>query len=383
MKANQHPHLKISSDIYNLKSDDLGDNLLYYSYHIKHIKSVLLKNIDKESEQYLSAYNSFIGEAYENIVYERLLRYAATNEYITKFILKGPHQNKKLDLKKGLLIDRNAQIVYKSGYKDVNEFDGLFFTKDSVYFVESTIVKLTTSLRKRLRKKKALLEVLFPKLEVKALIILCEGVTGVRVFPEYCTIWITKNYDPTQLLEKLIHNNKQKKEPFIKVKSKNFIEIDSVDHFRFNYFDTLSWILKKSRSMPKIPINLNFFKTNRLHQYFDIFGKLYIGFISVKQLNSFIGQIQKDVLDDCVFVTIEKKDNGEFCLAFFVKYTQGGVDRIDIDFDNSTATFSKKDPKGFTSSEVKYMQYIITDQHIINTKTLLAINSKITTWKSA
>ncbi|MEA1915267.1 MAG: hypothetical protein U9N30_08110, partial [Campylobacterota bacterium] len=60
MKTNQHPHLKINSDIYNLKSDDLGDNLLHYSYHIKHIRSLILKNEDRESERFLSAYNSFI-----------------------------------------------------------------------------------------------------------------------------------------------------------------------------------------------------------------------------------------------------------------------------------------------------------------------------------
>ncbi|MEA1914533.1 MAG: hypothetical protein U9N30_04360, partial [Campylobacterota bacterium] len=329
-----------------------------------------------------SAYNSFIGEAYENIVYERLLRYAAKNEYITKFILKGPHQNKKLDLKKGLLIDRNAQIVYKSGYKDVNEFDGLFFTNEAVYFVESTIVKLTTGLRKRLRKKKALLEVLFPKLQVKALIILCEGATGVRVFPSYCTIWLTKNYDPTQLLDQLINKKNTAKEKFLKIKSKNFAEIDTIVPYRFNYFDTLSWILRKCRSMPKIPVNLSFFQTKKLNQYFDIFGKLYIGYITAAQLKSFIVDFDKEVLDDHVFLTIEKKDNGEFCLAFFVKYVQGGVDRIDLNLETNAAVFSKKDPKGFTSSEVKYMQYILKDEHQINTKTLLAISAKISTWKS-
>ncbi len=377
----KHPdHLKITNEIKNLKTDDLGDNLFYYSYHIKHIKSLLNQNIDRESEQFLSAYNSFIGEVYENIIYERLLRFAQQSEEITKFILKGPHQNNNSNVKKGFLIDRNAQIVYKSGYKDVNEFDGLFFTKESVYFVESTIVNLTTSLRKRLRKKKALLEVLFPKLEVKSLIILTQGATGIKVFPDYCTVWVTDNFDAMPFLDQLIQ--KKDKIPFQKVKSSNFVEVSSLHPYKFNYFDTHSWILRKARSNPKISVDLNFFKSYRISQYFDIYGKLYIGYITPKQLVEFIPKFEKKVLKNIVYVTIEKKDNGYYDLVFFTKYEDHKVDRIDIDFNTNEVKYTKKDPKGFTSSEVKYLEFIMNDKYFLSLKTLKTLQNKISTWKN-
>lgn len=373
-------HLRITNEIKNLKTDDLGDNLFYYNYHIRHIKSLLKKNVDKESEQFLSAYNSFIGEIYENIIYERLLRYAKESDYITKFILKGPHQDKKQNLKKGFLIDRNAQIVYKSGYKDVNEFDGLFFTNDSVYFVESTIVNLTTSLRKRLRKKKALLEVLFPNLKVKALIILTKGATGIRVFPDYCTIWVTENFDAMPYLDRLIES--RNKAAFSKVRSKNFVEIDSLNPHRFNYFDTLSWILKKSRSNEKVAVDLNFFRSKKIERYFDIFGKLYIGYVTPKQLKSFIPVFEKKILNKIIYVTIEKKDNGDYILVFFAKYEDNTVDRVDIDFATKEVQYTKKDPKGFTSSEVKYMHYIINENYFLTLKTLKTIQNRISQWNT-
>ena len=59
------------------------------------------------------------------------------NEEILNFVLKGPYQDKEnLYIKSGLLIDSSSQIVYKSAYKDISEFDALFLLKDSVYFQE-------------------------------------------------------------------------------------------------------------------------------------------------------------------------------------------------------------------------------------------------------
>ena len=162
---NKIDFLKLPQNIKELDLSEIMDNLYFYSYHCKYLKKIQTNNMDKEDPHYISTYSSFIGEVYENIIYELLIKYAIDTKEITKFILKGPHQDKYENLKNGLMIDRNAQIVYKAGYKDVTEFDALFFTKDSVCFVESTIVKTTTSLRKRLKKKKALLEVLFPKVK--------------------------------------------------------------------------------------------------------------------------------------------------------------------------------------------------------------------------
>jgi len=203
---------KITDKIKNLNIDDIKENLFHYSYDSKSLRALFRNNISTEDPSYISAYSSFRGEVYENVVYELLLQYASQDEEITRFVVKGPYQDKEnLYIKSGLLIDRSSQIVYKSAYKDISEFDALFFTKDSIYFVEMSTSKKTSSLNKRLAKKYALLKMIFPTLIIRALIILTDGAIGIRNFPEYATVWVTKDLDNEDLIKKIIFAKKTKK----------------------------------------------------------------------------------------------------------------------------------------------------------------------------
>ncbi len=58
---------------------DIGENLLYYKYSIKHLIKLEEQGVDKESPEFLSAYRSFAGCVYENYLYEKLLIYAKNN----------------------------------------------------------------------------------------------------------------------------------------------------------------------------------------------------------------------------------------------------------------------------------------------------------------
>ena len=364
MKHN-NKHLKISDDIKHLNIKSIEDNLFSYDYHSKYLKRLQKSDIDKEDQHYISTYNSFVGEVYENIIYELLLKYALSNNYITKFILKGPHQNHYKNLKSGLMMDSSSQIVYKAGYKDVTEFDALFFTKNSVCFVESTIVKTTTSLRKRLKKKKALLEVLFPKLEVTALIILSKGALGVNVFPSYCTIWITDPLENEKLIYKIIHDIQNIKPKFITHQDSKLFHTHDIKVENFRYFDTLSWIIKTSRKNSKYVIDFSFLLTDKLLRYFKIFSKLYIGHMNsdtfVQLLKYFnITTISEDIPlenihDDQIIITIEKTKDS-FILVYYLKIINGSLKKLEI--NGESLIVSNKDPKGFTAAEIKYMKYI-------------------------
>ncbi|MGB5868388.1 MAG: hypothetical protein WBG69_11005, partial [Arcobacteraceae bacterium] len=277
---NKLDFLKLPKNIKELEIQPILDNLYFYSYHCKYLKKIQTNNIDKEDPHYISTYSSFIGEVYENIIYELLIKYAIETKEITSFILKGPHQNKYENLKNGLMIDRNSQIVYKAGYKDVTEFDALFFTKDSVCFVESTIVKTTTSLRKRLKKKKALLEVLFPKLRITALIILSEGALGVNVFPKYCKVWVTDSLTDEKLINDLIYNNSKNGKKFITYTDEKLHHSNDVSLVTFKYFDTISWILRNVRKDTKNILDFEFLKNEKIQRYFEIFSKFYIGHVT-------------------------------------------------------------------------------------------------------
>jgi len=362
---NKIDFLKLPKNIKELDLSEIMENLYFYSYHCKYLKKIQTNNMDKEDPHYISTYSSFIGEVYENIIYELLIKYAIDTKEITRFILKGPHQDKYENLKNGLMIDRNAQIVYKAGYKDVTEFDALFFTKDSVCFVESTIVKTTTSLRKRLKKKKALLEVLFPKLHINALIILSEGAMGVNVFPKYCKVWVTDALTNEDLIHDLIYNNTTKGKKFTTFDDKKLTHSNSVSLVTFKYFDTISWILRSVRKNKNKTLDFNFLKTEKIERYFEIFSKFYIGHIDTTTFVDLlkymdITNISEDIplnniQDNQVIVTIEKTKES-YALIYYIKIVGDKLKKLEI--SDTKLLVTNKDPKGFTAAETKYIRYI-------------------------
>ena len=364
----------MSSDIVNLNTKDIEDNLFNYSYHSRYLTKLHNKNFDKEDPHYISTYSSFVGEVYENVIYELLLRYAVDEPYITKFVLKGPHQDGHKNEKNGLLIDRNDQIVYKSGYKDVSEFDGLFFCGDELWFVESTIVKTSASLKKRLKKKKALLQLVFPELTIRALIILSEGVIGANTFPSYCTVWVTKQLDDTELISKLIDVNSHPKKPFTTLNDEKLIETKDVKIFTFKYFETLSWVLRKSREKRDLVIDFDFLNTPKLEQYFDIFSKLYIGYLEVNEFKKLYPTLNIENIDENKIVATIEKIKDEFVLIYYAKLTKGKLKKIEI-LENNELKISDKDPKGFTASETKFMKYIWKPYHKLTVQDILNINN--------
>lgn len=375
--------LKLPNNIKELDISSVVDNLYFYSYHNKYLQKLQKTNTDKDDPHYISAYSSFVGEVFENVIYELLIKYAINSEEITKFILKGPHQDQYENLKNGLMIDRNSQIVYKAGYKDVTEFDALFFTEGSVCFVESTIVKTTTSLRKRLKKKKALLEILFPELKVKALIILSKGAMGVNVFPNYCRVWVTDPLEDTKLIYDLIHhNNNHKGRKFIHYKSPKLIHSKDVKVETFKYFDTLSWILKSLRKNHKEVIDLKFLESKKIAKYFEIYSKFYIGHMDsdsfvrlLKYLNITVISEDiplKNIQDDQIVVTVEKTKEG-YTLLYYLKIIGDKLKKLEVDGENLIV--SNKDPKGFTASETKFMKYLFKKSYKLTIEDIKSIQS--------
>jgi hypothetical protein len=193
--------LEISNSIKKLDDGDISDNIFHYDYNAKHLLSLIAKGIDEEDPAYLSSYRSFEGEVFENFVYEKLLRYAQESDDIDKFVLKGFHQKKFKAYANTLSISEKQQIVYRTKSKEISEFDAMFLSGNELYFVEMTLVKSVLKLRKRLRKKKALLEIIFPNYEIKSLIILNDGASGTKQFPSYCKVWFTNEFSAKNVLE--------------------------------------------------------------------------------------------------------------------------------------------------------------------------------------
>lgn len=368
----------ITDKIKQLEIEDIKENLFHYSYDNKSLKALVKNNTSKEDLSYISAYSSFKGEIYENIVYELLLQYALTQDEILSFVLKGPYQDKEnLYIKSGLLIDSSSQIVYKSAYKDISEFDAMFFTKDSVYFVEMSTSKKTSSLNKRLTKKCALLKMIFPTLQIKALIVVTVGSTGLKNFPEYATIWITKDLEDEELIDKIIFAKKVKNDiQTLKAPTNSkYIEALKVKYKKFQYFPTLEWILNKSRENPKFAVDLKFFSSPKLGLFFDIYTKLYIGFITTAEFLVLYPEFVLKVKSDRIIVTIEKVNQTQLDIVYYVKETNGKLKRVRLEDNN--ISIKDKELDGFTNAEVRFFMKVLEDKHHLTVENINHILNNI------
>jgi len=370
--------LEISNSIKTLDESDIGDNLLYYDYNVKHLLSLIKKDIDKDNPLFLSSYRSFEGEVFENYVYEKLLRYAEQNDDISEFVLKGFHQNKFKAYANTLSISEKQQIVYRTKSREISEFDAMFVTKDKeLYFVEMTLVKNVLKLRKRLRKKKALLEIIFPDYTIKALIILNVGATGVKQFPDYCKVWFTNEFSAMHVLEYIVAKNKRKLLPIEKIKSSKMIEAHTLKNYQFRYYNTMSWITKTMRAHKKHIIDMNFLMSEKIQRYQDLYNKFYIGFVDAKDVRAQLSLDDKCADDHRVVVAIEKKHSDEIVVTYYVQYTRKSLFLYSID-DNKVSK-EKKDPYGITVTEVFHINKMMDDSYKLscsNIKTLKKLLSE-------
>ncbi len=356
--------LKVPKGIANIDMSNIGDNLLYYKYSIRHLVKLEQQGVDKESPNFLSSYRSFAGAVYENYLYEKLLIYAKHNPQLGNFILKGPHAPKKSSISNALHVDMHGQIVYKTKSIEIGEFDALFFNEKEIIFVEMTLIKSVKNLKRRLRKKKALLETLFPNKEIKALIILNKGAVGGNKMPDYCTVWFTKPFDVENIYNHLKSNKNYKRKPFIKHVAKNLVADSELKVFPFKYYNSLTWMMHKLRSDQKSILNMEFLKTSTCTRYIDLFTKVYLGYMDKQDFESLYPEVPN--ITEKVAVCIEKEHTDKLVLTYFMQYSRKNL--INVVIKNKKATLIKKDVHGISVTEVFHILRMIEKKHKISIK---------------
>jgi len=366
--------LEISKSIKFLDESDITDNILHYEYNTKHLLSLIAKGIDREDPAFLSSYRSFEGEVYENFIYEKLLRYANENSYIDKFILKGFHQNKFKSSPNTLSISEKQQIVYRTKSREISEFDAMILTKNGeLYFVEMTLVKSVLKLRKRLRKKKALLEIIFPNYEIKALIILNEGATGTKQFPDYCKVWFTKEFSASNVLDYITAQEKQEVAPKEIITSHKMIEAHTLKLHPFRYYNTMSWITKTLRSHKKHILDMYFLMNYKIQRYHNLYNKLYIGYTTASEVESFLELDSSECIENQrVIVAIEKKHSDEIILTYYLQKSRKNLYLYSFS-DDGKVIKEKKDPYGITVTEVYHINKLMDSSYELNMNQLKTI----------
>ncbi len=355
--------LDMSNSIKILDGSDISDNLLHYDYNTKHLLSLIDSGIDKEDPAYLSSYRSFEGEVFENFVYEKLLRYALECDDIDKFVLKGFHQNKEKAYANTLSISEKQQIVYRTKSREISEFDAIFITKKKeLYFVEMTLVKSVLKLRKRLRKKKALLELIFPNYEIKALIILNEGATGTKQFPSYCKVWFTNQFNAKDVLKYIIDKKDKKLKPKDKKNSSKLIEAHSLELYPFRYYNTMSWITRTLHSHKKFVLDISFLMNHKIQRYHDLYNKFYIGYLDIEDARKLLELDGEYKANQRVVVALEKKHSNEIILTYYIQLARKKLYLYSFNDENKVIK-EKKDPYGITVTEVFHIDKMMDDSY--------------------
>ena len=365
--------IRINKSIHELDDFDIGDNLLYYKYNVKHLLSLLKKGVDQEDPRFLSSYRSFEGEVFENFIYEKLLRYAEKCDEIEKFILKGYHQERKKSLANTLSISEKQQIVYRTKSREISEFDAMFITKhNELYFVEMTLVKSVIKLKKRMRKKKALLETIFPNYKIKALIILNEGATGTKQLPTYADVWFTKEFSAKKVFEYIQSEKKRPLKPKKIINSKKMIEAETLHPKPFRYYNTISWITRSLRSHKRHIIDLKFLLSPKIRRYHDLYNKFYIGYLELEDARALLELTEDYKEDQRVIVALEKKHSDEIVLTYYIQLTKKRLYLYSFNEENQLIK-EKKDPYGITVTEVYHIDRMMDENYKLTLKDISKI----------
>jgi hypothetical protein len=154
------------------------------------------------------------------------------------------------------------------------------------------------------------------------------------------------------------------------------VEVHSIYTNKFIYFQTLEWILKKAREKSDIPVNLDFFKTKKISLYFDIYTKLYIGFLSVEDFLSVVPSYSDKIAN--IFVAIEKINTKDFDIVYYIKSKNGKLRRIRI--TQKETSIKDKEPDGFTNAEVRFMKYLVEDKYYLNNNDVSSLKEELKTF---
>ncbi len=370
--ATHHPdagtYFKMPNTIKHLEDSDLGDNLLYYDYSTKHLASLSGNGYQEEDQAFMSSYRSFEGEVFENYIYEKLVRYAAQNQDIVKFIAKGPQSKKRThEQPKTLSVNWKGQIVYRTKRNEINEFDALFFTETECFFVEMTLVKSVTKLKRRLRKKKALLETIFPQYVVKTLLILNEGVVGLKQLPTYSSVWVTKPYTARKVFERLIMDTSKQKEKFKRINSKCIVGTDAVKITPFRYYEEMNWLLRRIRDNRRVLLDMNFLNEEKATRTLELFTKFYIGYMDQTDFEEMVPNLSVPV-PERVYVSVEKDHTGALILMYFLPHSRKKLDNVLVTPEK--VTVAKKDPFGITVTEIAYIKEVMLDRDKLSIKNI-------------
>lgn len=201
---------------------DLAHSLKTYAPSESDIQNITNRFLD---HKFIHSGDNLFGEKYEAWVYEYLKQWSIDTVDVEGYVSKENFTSKS---NKGLVNDKNGQILFMDNGQKVAEYDGLFIYKSKIVFVESSVSDLRQYFRKlehRLIKKRQILVDLFNTEEVYYLVISRPKKRSIvyRSLPNL-VLYKLKNPD----FESLTISN-----PGLKLESPKLIGLESISSFSF------------------------------------------------------------------------------------------------------------------------------------------------------
>ncbi|XPV54118.1 MAG: hypothetical protein ACNI3H_03640 [Halarcobacter ebronensis] len=107
--------------------------------------------------------------------------------------------------------------------------------------------------------------------------------------------------------------------------------------------------------------------------FFDIYTKLYIGFLSIEDFKKLVPNYEAEILN--IFVTIEKINSSDFDIVYYVKNKNGKLRRVRI--TKRDTSIKEKELDGFTNAEVRFMKYIVEDKYFLSLDEVQTLKPKL------
>lgn len=264
----------------SIDSQDIS-NISHYTY--KNLDAYL--NMSKNDPRYSHVRANIIGEMYEYLIYEKLIKWVTEVEEVSEFVIKGPYIKRNNAIKERFVYDANSQIFYMSGGETIGEFDALFRYGKHRYFVEITQTEnkpLIKALEYEILRKYNLIQILFPRDEIGCWVITSyQGQISAKEVSDLKILRTPKyNLDPDSL-----GVNNEIPGP-VSLQVNKFKSVYQLEYQPFHLFKTLFQIHNQLRNVRPGEIKK---KTRSLVKpYIGLIERIYVGKISNNEFNNFL-----------------------------------------------------------------------------------------------
>ena len=120
---------------------------------------------------------------------------------------------------------------------------------------------------------------------------------------------------------------------------------------------------------------MKFFSSKKLGLFFDIYTKLYIGYLETEDFMKLYNEFSLKVKTDRIIVTIEKVNQKDLDIVYYVKETNGKLKRVRLEEEG--ASIKDKELDGFTNAEVRFFMKVLEEKHKLNVENINHIKNNI------